>query len=571
MDRLLRSPRFGERWGRHWLDVARYAETNGRDQNAAYPHAWRYRDYVIDAFNNDVPYDRFIAEQLAGDLLPAKSEPERDRLMTATGFLAIGGKLMFESNPERFFMEMADEQIQATSLAFMGLSVACARCHDHKFDPITSRDYYALAGIFRSTDVRMGFEYYFPGRPYSPAVITGGAEGRKMAEAHEAHQVIFKQAQREAGQLRNELRQRPAGEREAPEGKALQRRLDEAQARQIAIGKEAPPLPPYVMAVVDRDKPADCHVLEKGEIDSPGELAPRGFPAVLPRGPGIPANASGRLQLAQWLTRPDHPLTARVMVNRIWLHLFGRGLVDTPDNFGTTGSPPSHPELLDELAIRFSEKGWSVKSLIRDIVLSRAYQAGSDADAANQETDAANVYLWRMAPRRLDSEAIRDALLSCAGRLEFTKPESSFNERSSNVQDGSIFRPCRSVYLPVGRENVTSYQRTFDFADPTTCTGLRNETTVPSQALFFMNSFFVQQQSEFLAKLLITFNEDDDARIQRIFRTVLSRPAAPEELAATHRFLKKLQSQSPAMSRSFTPWTLVCQAVFGSNDFRYLR
>jgi hypothetical protein len=571
VDGLLGSPHFGERWGRRWLDVARYAETNGRDQNSAYPYAWRYRDYVIAAFNDDVPFDRFITEQLAGDLVPAKSEAERDRLMTATGFLAIGGKLLFETNADRFFLDLVDEQINATTLAFMGLSVACARCHDHKFDPITSRDYYALAGIFRSTEPRMGFNYPFLGRPHSPAVITGGAEGSQQAAVYEAHQKLVQQAQRNAGQLRNEFREKPTAERESAEGQALKQRVDEAQAKLLTLQRGSPPAPPYVMAVVDRAKPVDYHVLEKGEVDSPGELAARGFPQVLPRGPDIPPTASGRLQLAQWLTSPEHPLTARVMVNRIWLHLFGRGLVDTPDNFGATGSPPSHPELLDHLAIRFRDGGWSIKSIIREIVLSRAYQAGSEPNAANQELDADNVHLWRMTPRRLDSEAIRDAILACCGKLDPAPPAPDLNQRANNMNDGAIFRPSRSVYLPVGRENVTGFQRTFDFADPTNCTGQRSETTVPSQALFFLNSFFVQQQCDVWAQSFAKNHEDTDLRIHRIFRTALGRPAIAEELAATRKFLEQIGSQSPNLSRTHVPWSLVCQAVLGSHDFRYLR
>jgi hypothetical protein len=570
IDTLLASPRFGERWGRHWLDVARYAESNGRDRNEAYPHAWRYRDYVIDSFNADTPFDRFITEQLAGDLLPYRDRRQRDRQMVATGFLAIGGKLLFEPDRERFYLDLADEQINATTTAFLGLSVACARCHNHKFDPVSMRDYYALAGIFRSTEPRLDLEMYFPGRPKSFGMPLG-EEGEGRVHAYEAHLTVVNRARSDVTRLRNQLRTLPAAEREGPRASELQAQIPVAQKKWETLQAQFPPKPDYAMAVVDRAEPIDCHILPGGEVDSRGELAPRGFPAALPPGPPIPPASSGRLELARWLTDPHTPLTARVMVNRIWLHLFGRGLVETVDNFGTTGSPPSHPELLDHLALRFQQDGWSVKKLIREIVLSRVYQLSSEPHAENQKRDADSVFLWRMRLRPLDAEALRDAILANSGRLDFARPEASFYERSSQVNNGVVFRPHRSVYLPVGRDRITGFQRTFDFADNSVCTGQRNATTVPSQALFFLNSFFVQQNADALSTTLAAAG-DRDAGVRQAFEIILCRPPTAEELAGTQAFLAGFDNGNPrAPGRQPQMWSLVCQALYASADFRFLQ
>ena len=570
VDALLASPRFGERWGRYWLDVARYAESNGRDQNAAYPHAWRYRDYVIDAFNADLPFDRFITEQLAGDLLPFQNRQQRDRQIIATGFLAIGGKLLFERDRERFSLDLADEQIHATTTAFLGLSIACARCHNHKFDPVSMRDYYALAGIFRSTEPRLDLEMYFPNRPKSPGV-TIGERSDALVKAHEDHLKVVFRAQNEVNTFRTQLRSLPSAERDSPRARELQAQMDEAQKKWDALRKQSPPKPDYAMAVVDRPEPVDCHVLLGGEVDSRGELAPRGFPAALPAGLPVPPKSSGRLELARWLTSPQNPLTARVMVNRVWLHLFGRGLVETVDNFGTTGSPPSHPELLDHLALRFQQNGWSVKKLIRELMLSRVYQLSSESHEGNQKVDADNIFLWRMSLRPLDAEALRDAILANSGRLEFARPEPSLYERSSQVNNGALFRPHRSVYLPVGRDSITTFQRTFDFADNSACTGQRNTTTVPSQSLFFLNSFFISQHSDFVARSLTTTASVDDA-IRQAFEIILCRPPTDDELARTREFVASFDGGNPVnRGRRQQALPLVCHALYASADFRLLR
>jgi hypothetical protein len=570
VDRLLASPRFGERWGRHWLDVARYAETNGRDQNASYPHAWRYRDYVIDAFNADRPYDRFITEQLAGDLLPAANGTERDQLAVATGFLAIGPKLLFENNPERFWLEVADEQLSTTSIAFLGLTVGCARCHDHKFDPIPTKDYYALAGIFRSTDVGIGMRLLQVGRPWSRLVPLGD-RGPELAKAYEDHQDRIDVARSKVNTFRTQLNSLQMSDREGEKGAKLKAQMDVAQKEFEEIQKQSPPAPDYAMAVRDRPAPIDVPVLIGGEFDSKGELARRGYLSVMPPGPAIGAKSSGRLELARWLTSADNPLTARVMVNRVWHQLFGRGLVETIDNFGTMGATPSHPELLDHLAVRFREDGWSVKKLIRAIMLSRVYQLSSEPNEKNLTADPDNVLLWRMSQRRLDAEEIRDSLLAVSGKLDFARPEPSIYSRSNNLNSGGIFRPCRTVYLPLGRETVSDFLMTFDFPDPTIPAGQRTITTVPAQSLFFMNSFFVTQQAQAFAAILAKI-PDPDKRLARAFEIAYGRPPNDDERKSCKKMLADVEEANRKTApRRVDAWMLLCQALFASAEFRYVR
>jgi hypothetical protein len=570
VDRLLDSPRFGERFGRHWLDVVRYAETNGRDQNTAYPHAWRYRDYVIDAFNADKPYDRFLTEQIAGDLLPAANREGRDDLLVATGFLAIGPKLLFESDPERFWLEVADEQLSTTSIACLGLTIGCARCHDHKFDPIPTRDYYALAGIFRSTDVGIGMRLLQRGRPWS-RLVPLGENGAELARAFEDHQDRIDAARSKVNRFRTQLNSLPMAEREGEPGATLKADMEAAQQEFEDLQRQSPPAPDYAMAVHDRPAPLDVPVLIGGEFDSQGELVPRGYLCVLPSGPAIGATSSGRLELARWLTDADNPLTARVMANRVWRQLFGRGIVETVDNFGVMGTRPSHPELLDYLAVRFRDAGWSVKRLVRSILLSRVYQLSSEPNEVNVAADPDNVLLWRMSPRRLDAEEIRDALLAVSGKLDFARPEPSIYARSNSLNSGGIFRSCRTVYLPIGRGTVSDLLMTFDFPDPTIPAGQRTVTTVPAQALFFMNSFFVAQQTQAFAALLEPI-PDVDQRMDLAFELAYGRPPADDERAACRKMLVDVEEANRGTApRRADPWVLICQALFAGAEFRYVR
>jgi hypothetical protein len=394
VDYLLASPHFGERWGRHWLDVARFAESNGRARNMAWHHAWRYRDWVMDAFNADLPYDQFIAQQIAGDLLPADSGEQRDRQVIATGFLALGPKSLEEPNRELFLMDTIDEQIDVISRGILGLSVGCARCHDHKFDPVPTADYYALAGILRSTETLYGIgPMGIRGVNDSELAAIGPDAGKLAGPAAEHLQAVQDQTQKRNTARSDRYRvvrnvadrklqlTKPDADQEALEKEIAEmeadilvwderiKAMDDELAKLVA---NPPPQPQFAMAARDVAHPEHCRIRVRGEPENYGPEVPRGVLQAI-EVPGLPAigeGESGRRQLALWLTSRDNPLTARVRVNRVWQHLFGRGLVDTPDDFGFTGSPPSHPLLLDYLAAKFMQQGWSVKSLLREIVLS---------------------------------------------------------------------------------------------------------------------------------------------------------------------------------------------------------
>ncbi|MCA9173486.1 MAG: PSD1 domain-containing protein, partial [Planctomycetales bacterium] len=406
VDRLLDSPQFGERWGRHWLDVVRYGESTGMERNFTYPYAWRYRDYVIQSFNNDKPFDRFLTEQVAGDLLPYDSVEQRNEQLIATGMLALGTKSLNENNRETFLMDLVDEQIDVTSQAFMGITAACARCHDHKFDPISKEEYYSLAGIFRSTDTfygtgkqngnrQQGRLLSVNGEQVRP-VTSGGGTTAKGGGKKAAKQVAtrLQAAQKRLKQLRKQS-DSPEVREQIATTEAQVKRLQAQVRRQgkDADEEEAPAENSasglLVMAVQDAASPADTEVRIRGEANERGDVVPRGFLRVLTAGEHPPIESgSGRLEYARWMASRDNPLTARVAANRIWLHLFGRAIVPSVNNFGATGEQPTHPELLDHLAMELMDGNWSFKQLIRQIMTSRVYQLGSalgpDAEAALQ-------------------------------------------------------------------------------------------------------------------------------------------------------------------------------------------
>lgn len=450
VDRLLGSEQYGERWGRHWLDVARYAESTGRGVNMTYPQAWRYRDYVIESFNADKPFDRFVQEQIAGDLLPVKTDEQWAENLVATTFLAIGAKDLNEQNRVQFAADIVDEQIDATTRVFLGMSVACARCHDHKFDAIPQADYYAMAGIFQN------MKTYF-GNPQSEYGSFSGAQEKQTStllilpiddpnpfdsryskqEYDELHEQMTAK-RREMAQWRSGGGNRSAN---AQRTRAVMlASLGRLSAQIAAVDENGNPLS-FSMGVQEQDSPADAKLLVRGEIDQPAQTVARGFPQVMTSGPvDIRSNSSGRLQLARWIGSDDNTLTARVMVNRIWLKLIGRGIVASTENFGTTGLPPSHPDLLDHLAVRFVESGWSVKSVIREIVTSRIYRVQSTFNTQAHELDPDNTLVWRANPRRLDAEAIRDAMLSISGELDLEQPRASEVAKAgyTRVQNGRL-------------------------------------------------------------------------------------------------------------------------------------
>lgn len=561
VDRLLQSPRFGERWGRHWLDVARYGESSGPSRNIPYPHAWRYRDYVLDSFNRDVPFDRFLQEQVAGDLLPASSIAERDRLLIATGFLALGPKDVNQRFKERFLMDNVDEKIDTVTRSTLALTVSCARCHDHKFDPIPVTDYYAMAGIFTSTEDAAGviskmggsgLDYYDPKLLVRLASYVPAASSEKVAEL-EAEVAAAKKAW-------EEIRGTPAGLALGPNGKPKQQpyRLKLERLQSDLLNLTDPAAHGFAVHGVREGKHiSDTAVRIRGQAERLGPIVPRGFLTAfaVPGAPSMNSAQSGRLELAQWLTHPKNPLAPRVIVNRVWQYLFGQGIVTTVDNFGITGDRPSHPELLDYLATQFIRDGWSMKKLVRKLVLSRAYRLGSEFPERYRDIDPANRLVWRHAPRALEAEEIRDAMLASAGRLELTPPTGSpardlrmmempdNGPESRRINEQADHAQYRSVYLPLLRGVTPKSLEAFDPVTQTLVTGRRDATTVPAQALYLLNSAIVRQQSLALARRLISGQEPGDtARIRRAYQLTLSRTPTKLETVRASTFLETYEA-----------------------------
>ncbi len=435
-DQLLAREQFGERWGRHWLDVVRYAESTGRTVNMTFPHAWRFRDYVIDSFNDDKPFDRFVQEQIAGDLLPVQTDEEWAEHLIATTFLAIGAKNINEQNRIQFKADLIDEQIDTTTRVFLGTSVACARCHDHKFDAIPQSDYYALAGVFGNT------ETYF-GNAQSSYGTFSWAQAKQNSNlirlpVNDPNPFDKRLSNEEVVRLRGEIEEKLSSlaslRRTSSQGGAataqqqrnrMLNELEQLSGRLGNIDENGSPRS-FTMGVQERGSPKDVPILVRGEIDQPAQIVPRGFPQVLCETPvSISSDQSGRLEFARWVGSDQNTLLARVMVNRIWKTLVGNGIVTSMENFGITGQPPSHPELLDHLAILFIDSGWSVKTVIREIVNSRSYRIDTAYNANYHAKDPDNTLLWRANRRRLDAEVVRDSMLSISGKLDLQRPRAS--------------------------------------------------------------------------------------------------------------------------------------------------
>lgn len=880
VERLLASPHYGERWGRHWLDVARYADSNGQDENKAMSHAWRYRDYVINAFNQDKPFDQFVREQLAGDLLPAAaSQRETFEQWTATGFLVLGPKMLAEQDKPKLVMDVVDEQIDVVSRALLGLTVSCSRCHDHKFDPIPARDYYALAGIFKSTKtmgdlafvskwnerpisttdekarfdgyvkrtnevesaiaaakqqaeaavrevwrsrapaylqaaiscatgsttncvttnaaqsglhagtlerwvnhvgsaktnqsspfakfvdgsagtnafarivqqlnerqsslspttVRFGLGRIGPGLrcdganfvevphapEWEPANLTieawvrleenpkdgetrrwivnknaneweeghyalmldgrragaylniGGGRDNVFAVWSEAKPLALREwhhlaftydgadlrlyvngeaaGQAKVGRARvpgktslqigrrqdgynfftggidevriygrtltvEEVRKRFAkpengvtnglirhwsftpqteAERDTFAQESLRellfgadgllvppkdsrpfyaandlKKIEALEGERVVLKTNAPPAPPVALAVEEATS-VDLPVHIRGShLNLAKDAVPRGFVQVLNRGvpPAIPARQSGRLQLAEWLTHPEHPLTARVIVNRIWQAHFGEGLVRTPDNFGLRGEAPTHPELLDWLAREFVRSGWSLKQLHRLILNSSTYQMSTAYSGKAAGIDPENRLLWRMNRRRLEAEWLRDGLLAVSGQLDRTRGGSLVNWQNAEYTPGdsvSATARRRAVYLPVVRDRVYDLFTIFDFANPSVGVSKRTPTVVSHQALFFLNSPLVKEQSKHLAQFLE--GADETAKVHDLYRRVLSRPPGKDEVKRALAYLKAAREKVPDNAeRDLEAWSSLGQALLASNEFLYL-
>jgi hypothetical protein len=573
VDRLLASEHYGERWGRHWMDVVRYADTAGDNADYPVPEAYRYRDWIIDAFNHDMPYNEFVQEQIAGDLLAKKGPDDQyaDHVV-ATGFLALTRR--YATAPFEFWHLSLEDTIDTVGQAFLGLSLRCARCHDHKFDPVTREDYYGLYGIFASTLFpyagseefasrnfpRMNF---VPLEPHADNKLT--AYRARLKEVSEALAKDAKKDSKTPNPLRDEQRrlQRLGGPTDLP----------------VAYG-------------VQDGKVTEVRIHLQGEPDKPGPVAPRRVPKFIEGEPvSFPANGSGRLELAQWLTRSDNPLTARVLVNRVWQYHFGRGLVPTPNNFGMRGEPPSHPGLLDYLTTEFMRHGWSIRWLHKHILSSKTYQMASQPRASHAERegytklladDPGNVWLGRFSRRRLDAEAIRDALLAVSGNLE---PKRSGPHPFPPIEkwgwtQHSPFKEIypskqRSAYLMTQRFQKHPFLALFDGPDTNVSTGKRSDSLLPLQALYLMNDPFVREQAEGFARRILTRSAEPESRIAWACESAWGRPPTPAETARgidyVERYSEELRRENAPSERvDIEAWLSYARVLLTANEFVFV-
>jgi hypothetical protein len=578
VDRLLASKAYGERWGRMWLDVVRYADTTGGGGDFPIPQAYKYRDYVIQSFNEDTPYDRFIKEQIAGDLLPASSEPEHWKNVIATGYLA---------GASTYDQAQIEDAVDNLGYAYLGTTVACARCHDHKFDPIPTSDYYALAGILKSTtfphagsdNVRYqtGFVYRDPKALERPEIKAFQAQLKPIATAI-------------------------AGVIQLPG--TYDDLLPQLERRRMDLYQRAPEFPESAYAVIE-GTPLQAQIMIHGDPTTLSNEVPRGFLQVLGGGP-LPADTkgSGRLELANWIASKDNPLTARVMVNRLWQGHFGRGIVATPNDFGSRGLPPSNQALLDYLATELIAKGWSIKAMQREMVLSHVYRLSTGDVAANDEVDPDNIYLWRHTRQRLDAEEVRDSLLADSGLLD-TSPAGAqpFPAQSEwNWEEQNPFTPDlakyendhRTVYMMVQRSVKHPYMTLFDGADANTSTAQRNSSLTPLQALYFLNSAFPKRCADHLAGLLESDQPGGGAvrsekvsgkpagerpagqdALDRAFLMIYGRLPAKGEVERSTQFMQQVaevyqqRGDAPEKARQEALSHLI-QAMYSSNEFMFL-
>lgn len=599
VDRLLASPRYGERWGRHWLDVARYADSNGLDENIAHGNAWRYRDYVAAAFQNDKRYDRFVVEQLAGDLLPAADPAARHEQLIATGFLSLGPKVLAEGDEMKMEMDIIDEQLDTLGRSVLGLTLGCARCHDHKFDPLLTDDYYGLAGIFKSTRTMEHFKRiarWNENSLASEADLARKAEHeQRVAAAKKQIDEVVNAAKQKIGTATNEADLKMIAETQFPaETQAELKKLRE----DVAKLEKAAPIMPSAMGVIEGTA-GDLAVHIRGSHLTLGEKIPRRFPLVftaseassgIPQNSGLlansatPSNQSGRLQMAQWITDPGHPLTSRVIVNRVWRWRFGQGIVASPDNFGLLGERPINQPLLDWLARRFVADGWSIKTLHRLTMLSSTYQMSGQFNEAAAAADPENRLLWRFPTRRLDAEEIRDSLLAVSGQLDLSmggsllhvgNREFFFDHTSKDTTKYDSRR--RSIYLPVVRNHLYDVFELFDFHDPSVLSGDRTVSTIAPQALFMLNSDLVAKSCEELAKdLLSRADLDDTTRERLLFQRAYGRDPTAVEAARLPTTLGRIDerlaaSEPDAIKRKERAWSLYAQVVLAASEFVYVK
>lgn len=629
VDRLLSSKAYGERWARHWLDLTGYADMIGTSNNVFAEHAWRYRDYLIDAFNADKPFDEFVREQIAGDLMPSQSTEDRAENIVATGFLMVGDIEIVNPDKARMEADHIDTQVNRIGQTFMGMTLGCVRCHDHKFDPIGVEDYYGIAGMLHSSpsshkmpDMGVWSSLNSTPLPETPAQL----KARKKLEAENEQRIAAWKAEQktltdEKAALTKQLAAlskstAPASpvaatdnaEREiapAPEDKttddkdALTKRRDDLDARVKKIAEAIKHAEffqdktPRAFAMNDGAGPADMPVHVRGNPYTPGSVVPRGAVRVASWDafPAIPAGQSGRLQLAEWLADKRHPLTARVTVNRIWQKLFATGIVPSVDYFGTRGDVPTDPDLLDHLATRFMEGGWSQKTILRALVLSRTYRLGSANEATAMKLDPGNKLYWRMNRQRLDAEALRDSMLAASGELirdgggpglVLEEPENcgALSLKGVNPPNYSHRKPRpsqefeRTLYLPVLRNGTAGPDRLrafFDFVNPAEIAGQRNQTIVPTQTLFLLNNDLIRKRAHVLADKLIAEEPDEVARLESLWLRVLNRPLTSAEREEALAFLGSLEplittaKVRPVLNS--IKWRELCHSLLASNEF----
>ena len=532
VEKLLASPQHGEKWARHWLDVARYAEDQAHTFGVKpKTQAWRYRDWVIAALNNDMPYDRFVKLQIAGDMLP-DAPADNFTKFAGLGFIGLGAEYYRDGNcGPRADADELDDKVDTLTRGFLGLTVACARCHDHKFDPVPTKDYYALAGIYAGTKL-------------SDAPLGSADELKAYTDA----QANLKKAE-------DKLRKAQAALK-AKKSDATPEQVKELTDEVAKLKKEMPPAP-AVVHVVSGNGPG-MKILVRGNPMVKGEDVPKGFLQVLPSSADSGKDFS-RLDLANAIASKDNPLTARVIVNRVWSWHFGRGLVATPSNFGSLGDRPSHPELLDWLAVNFVKNGWSMKWLHRQIVLSSVYQLDSRPNAEGDKIDAANVYLWHANRRRLDIELWRDSLLAVSGTLDRTLGGPTFNLKDVNANR-------RTVYAKVSRHELDGLLRLFDFPDANVTADRRTATTVPQQQLFALNSEFMASQAKAFAARVEKLGKTDAERVTAAYRLAFGRSPDTRELELAERFLKL----PPKSDDKLTRWQQYAQVLLASNELMYV-
>lgn len=635
VDRLLSSRAFGERWARHWLDLTGYADMIGTSNNVFAEHAWRYRDYLIEAYHKDKPFDRFVREQIAGDLLPAESPEERAENITATGFLIVGDVEIVEPDKAKMEADHIDTQVSKIGMAFQAMTLGCVRCHDHKFDPIALTDYYGIAGMLRSSPAthKIPFGVWstlnsteLPETPEQLAArqkleadheqklasmkgerdrleAEKKAVSEQLAQLEQATNTAANAAASEATSISSAKTPSTEVVAQAQANKdALTKRRDELAEQTKKLGPAIQHAEffrskaPRAFAMRDGEQPSDMPIYIRGNPYSPGAIVPRGTIQVASweKLPEIPAGQSGRMQLADWLADRRNPLTARVMVNRIWQKLFGEGIVRSVDYFGTRGETPSHLQLLDHLAMRFMQNGWSQKQLIRALVLSRTYRLSSTNDATAMQVDPDNRLLWRMNRERLDAEAIRDSLLAVSGELitsnggpalvlEEVENCGALVQQGVNPPNYSHRKPrageefVRTIYLPVMRTNTATNDRIrthFDFVNPAQIAGQRSQTVVPTQALFVMNNELFRQRAKALADHLLTEFPQADVRLEQLWLRTFSRPITDTERSAVTTFLRELDHAPTEANEKVgesVAWQELCHSLLASNEFLFRR